>query len=199
MAKYDIYKVHGIDNKEKEEKYRARIVSEGTISKEKLYKYIEKTSGGFNRAQADAIMTCITDAVIEFLRDGYIVQLGELGYLSATVTSRPVKEKKEIRSGSVHFKNVNLRISSSLRKSMRSIPLERVEKPALASKEITLKQKEDILRSYLETHPCITRTDYCHITHTLKSKAVDDLNQFVTDGWLSRYGAGRTVIYLLVK
>ncbi len=38
MAKYDIYKVHGIVNKEKEEKYRARIVPEGTISKEKLYK-----------------------------------------------------------------------------------------------------------------------------------------------------------------
>lgn len=199
MAKYDIYKVHGIDNKEKEEKYRARIVPEGTISKERLYKWVEKTSGGFSRGQADAIMTCITDAVIEFLRDGYIVQLGELGYLSATVTSRPVKEKKEIRSGSVHFKNVNLRISNSLRKSMRSIPLERVEKPVITSKEITLKQKEYILRGYLETHPCITRTDYCSITHTLKNKAIHDLNQFVEDGWLSRYGAGRTVIYLLVK
>jgi len=82
---------------------------------------------------------------------------------------------------------------------MRSIPLERVEKPVMTSKEITLKQKEDILRSYLETHPCITRTDYCRITHTLKNKAIHDLNQFVGEGWLSRYGAGRTVIYLLVK
>lgn len=169
MAKYDLYKVHGIDNKDEEDKYGARIVPEGTISKERLYKWVEKTCG-FNRGQADAIMTCITDAVIEYLRDGYIVQLGELGYLSVTVSGRAVKDKKEIRSGSVHFKNVNLRISSSLRKEMCSMPLERVEV-----------------------------SNVSRLTHILKNKAISDLNQFVADGWLTKYGAGRTVVYLLVR
>lgn len=115
-------------------------------------------------------MTCITDAVIEYLRDGYIVQLGELGYLSVTVSGRAVKDKKEIRSGSVHFKNVNLRISSSLRKEMCSMPLERVEV-----------------------------SNVSRLTHILKNKAISDLNQFVADGWLTKYGAGRTVVYLLVR
>lgn len=198
MAKYDLYKVHGIDNKDEEDKYRARIVPEGTISKERLYKWVEKTCG-FNRGQADAIMTCITDAVIEYLRDGYIVQLGELGYLSVTVSGRAVKDKKEIRSGSVHFKNVNLRISSSLRKEMCSMPLERVEVSNVVFKSTTLEQREAILRTFLETHPCITRTDYSRLTHILKNKAISDLNQFVADGWLTKYGAGRTVVCLLVR
>lgn len=79
------------------------------------------------------------------------------------------------------------------------MPLERVEVSNVVSKSTTLEQREAILRTFLETHPCITRTDYSRLTHILKNKAISDLNQFVADGWLTKYGAGRTVVYLLVR
>lgn len=198
MAKYDLYKVHGIDNQEQEEKYRARLVTEGSISKERLFKRVEQISG-FNHGQADAIMSCIADAAVEFLREGYIVQLGDLGYLSATVTSHSVQKKKEIHAGSVRFNNVNLRISASLRKRMRSMPLERVEKPVTVSKDTSLEQRKELLKEHLRTFPCITRTDYAQLAHILKSKAVCDLKIFVEEGWLVKYGAGPAIVYLLAK
>ena len=118
--------------KEQEEKNRGRHVTEGSISKERLYKRVEQISG-FNHVQTDAIMACITDAAVEFMRAGYIVQLGDLGYLPATVTSHSVQKKKDIHAGSVHFNNVDLRISGSLRKRMRSMSLQRVDKPVMVS------------------------------------------------------------------
>ena len=69
--------------------------------------------------------------------------------------------------------------------------------PGAGSTGMGLGEKADILRSFLASQPCITRADYARITNTLKSKAVNDLNEFIRQGWLRKYGAGRTVVYLL--
>lgn len=196
MAKYDLYKVHGIDNKEGETLYRARLVSEGTIGKDRLYDWAARV-GGVSRGQIDAVMAFVTDAAIDYLCEGYDVQLGELGYLSATVSSRQVKKKKEIRSESVRFKNINLRISRMVRRKMNVMPLERVSKPVAISQEIATERCEELLRGHLATHPCITRAEYERMTRQLRGKAIDDLNRFIEAGWLTKYGAGRTVVYLM--
>lgn len=167
--------------KEQEEKNRGRHVTEGSISKERLYKRVEQISG-FNHVQTDAIMACITDAAVEFMRAGYIVQLGDLGYLPATVTSHSVQKKKDIHAGSVHFNNVDLRISESLRKRMRSMSLQRVDKPVMVSKDTGMEQRKDLLKEHLRTFLCITRTDYTQLTHILKSKTICDLKSFVEEG-----------------
>ncbi len=83
---------------------------------------------GYYPRQIRGILTTLNDSVLDFLEDGYEVQLGELGYLSVSLTSRQVKNKKEIRAESVRFKKLNFRTSSQARKRLRSVKIERVDK-----------------------------------------------------------------------
>ena len=48
---------------------------------------------------------------------------------------------------------------------------------------------------YLQRNPCINRAQYARLTGRSYKQAVNDLNQFIRDGVLVRYGMGRNVVY----
>lgn len=197
-ALYDLVAQHNVNKGEKGD-LRARAVSRGTIGKDKLYEWVAASSG-FHRGQVEAVMGILTEEVIGYLQEGYDVQLDDLGFLSLSAVSRPVKSKKELRSESVRFKGVNFRLSAHARKKLKYIPFERVESSAPVSQtDGGIEQRAEALKHYLSTHPCITRTDYARVARLLKGQALLDLKQFVADGWLVRYGAGRTVVYLMKR
>lgn len=177
---------------------RAQYVSKGTISTKQLIKWISR-SGGPSKGQIVGVLEALTETISSFLEDGYDIQLGELGFLSVSLTSRPVKSKKEIRSESVQFRKLNFRISRPLRKRLQRAEKERVSTPTKRSSSLTKEQRIRKLTAYLDTYPCITRSEYTRITGVLKGKSLLDLNAFVEEGWLRRYGSGRTVVYLLNK
>ena len=49
--------------------------------------------------------------------------------------------------------------------------------------------------SHLAKYPCLTRADYCRLTGCSKKLALKELNGFIADGLLIRYGAGKQVVY----
>lgn len=194
--KYDFYETNEVNGEEG--KLRAKVVSQGTISTERLARYISKTSG-ISAAQAAGFIMMLTDSIVDFLKDGYDVQVGDLGYFSVSVTSRLLDSRKEIRAESVKFNRVNFRAASGLRKKFRRVKMEladarhrRVPVPA-----VDVENRIGKLKAYLDSNLCITRNDYSKLTGLKKNAAINELNGFIRDGWLRKYGTGRGVVYLI--
>lgn len=125
------------------------------------------------------------------------MEVGELGYFSLSLKcDKAVTDKKDIRSPSVHFQNVNLRISSGFRKRFVTMELERKASPYLSHSKLTLEERREKLLRHLDKYGCIARTDYEEYTGKAKHQAVADLNLFLEEGIIRRYGRGRNVVYL---
>ncbi len=195
--KYDFFAVNELNKTEG--KYRARAVSSGKISTEQLAKWIGQTSG-VSKAQAKGFLDMLVDAVLDFVGDGYEVQVGDLGYFSASVTSQLVDDPNEIRSESIRLSRINYRAGVYVKDKILSAGIERVSHPRNKSKvkERTQQECAGILKKYLSQKPIVTRSDYMRLTGTRSvTAAIRSLNSFIEEGWLAKYGAGRTVVYLL--
>ncbi len=194
---YDFYETSEFQDEENDgRQLRARAVSRGTISAEKLYKRVQQVSG-FKVAESKGVMAAITDMVLFFLSEGYNVQLDELGFLSVSLTSRRVKNRREIRAESVEFSQLNFRASKKVRDFLTYAEKEKVSTGRAKSSKLPVEKRAQLLKDFLGTHPFATRADYCRITSTLKDKAMNDIHAFIEEGWLRKYGNGRTVVYLL--
>ncbi len=194
---YDLFEVNELNKTTG--KYRARAVSSGKITTERLAKWISQTSG-VSKAEAKGFMDILTDAVLDFVTDGYEVQVGDLGYFSASVTSQLVDRPDEIRAESIRISRLNYRAGVYAKDKLSRSGVERVQRPRNKSKlkELTREECAGILRKYLAQKPVITRTDFMKLTRARnRHAAINTLNAFIEEGWLTKYGAGRTVVYLL--
>ena len=125
--------------------------------------------------------------------------MGELGYFSLSLEcDRLVEDKKEIRSPSIRMRNVNLRLSSKFRNRFLTMELERKSSPYVSHSGLTLEQRQQRLLLHLDKHGCIIRTDYEQLTGITKGQALADLNRFIEEGIVRKYGSGKTVVYLKV-
>ena len=178
-AYYDLYQSPPDENGEAS-LLHARILPKGTIPADKFRELVHKATG-FSPAILDGTLQAITDELYSWLADGWIVEVGELGFFSLSLKcDKTVTDKKDIRSPSVHFRNVNLRIGSKFRKRFQTMGLERKQK----------------LLQHLDKYGCITRADYEQQTGRAKHQAVADLNLFLEEGIIRKYGSGKTVVYL---
>lgn len=196
-AYYDLYQTPNPEAKEGEEKaLHARILPKGTITADRFRKLVHKATG-FSPAILDGTLQAITDELYNWLSDGWIVEVGELGYFSLSLKcDKAVTDKKDIRSPSVHFQNVNLRIGSKFRNRFATMSLERKASPYLSHSKLTPEQRKQKLQQHLEQYGCITRSDYEQLTGRAKHQAVADLNGFLEEGIIRKYGSGKTVVYL---
>ena len=92
-----------------------RIVSKGTIDSKRLFREIAEASS-FTEGDLAGIMVAFQEKVSYYLSEGYHVKLGEIGYFSSSLRARPVMDKKEIRSVSISFDNVNFRATPWFRR-----------------------------------------------------------------------------------
>ena len=92
-----------------------RIVSKGTINSKRLFREIAEASS-FTEGDLAGIMVAFQEKVSYYLSEGYHVKLGEIGYFSSSLKARPVMDKKEIRSVSISFDNVNFRATPWFRR-----------------------------------------------------------------------------------
>lgn len=197
--KYDFYEVNELNNTKG--KYRARAVSQGKISTEKLTKWISQCSG-VSAAEAKGFIEILTDSLLDFVGDGYEVEVGKLGYFSASVTSELVDDPKKVRAESIRFNKLVFRTGIQAKKRIAGAEIERVSQPRYKNKakQTTREQRWELLKKYLINKPVITRTDYTHLTGIRRTQvALDDLNSFIEDGLMERHGAGRTVVYIATK
>ena len=142
-------------------------------------------------------MQSFQDELRDLLADGWIVEMGEMGYFSVSLQGPPAMKKKDVHAQSIKLKNINYRPNSRFKKEVHwKMKPERGESFTRPNREERDTEKcLEIINSHLAKYPCLTRADYCRLTGCDKKLALKELNGFIADGLLIRYGAGKQVVY----
>ena len=171
-----------------------RIVSKGTIDSKRLFREISEASS-FTEGDLAGIMVSFQEKVSYYLSEGYHVKLGEFGYFSASLKARPVMDKKEIRSVSISFDNVNFRATKWFRRRS-SGTVERAKHGFRQSADMQEETRSARLEAFLAKNHFITRREYTQLTGLLKGKALRELNLLVENGVLNTRGYGNRIVYI---
>ena len=193
-AKYDFRKKPSSKEDEDEQPLYPRIVSNGTIDFQQIVKEIAQASS-FTPADIEGVQLAIENKISEYLVSGHHVQLGNLGYFSAKLKARPVMDKKEIRSVSISFDNVNFRATPWFRRRS-SGTVTRAKFGFQESSNLPEETRRSRLEAFLAKNHFITRREYSQITGLLKGKAQRELNLLVENGVLNTRGYGNRIVYL---
>lgn len=200
MAYYNLKKKPALTTKEGEtETMYADVVYNGTITAERLIRMVAKRTG-FKEGVIDGILTELKDDVLQYLGEGYRVELGEFGFFSAKVkAARLVANKNDLRANSVAFNGVNFRASKSFREGLRG-DLERKKSVDFKiSREWDKETLRRLVLQHIRQHGFITRSTYTQLTGRLKNTALADLKSFVSEGIIKREGRGNQMHFIVPK
>lgn len=197
MAFYNLKKKPALTTKEGEtETMYADIVYSGTIPAERLIRGVAKRTG-FKEGVIEGILIELKEDVLQYLGEGYRVELGEFGFFSAKVkASRLVANKNDIRSDSVAFNGVNFRASKSMRVGIRGDLERRKCVDFNTSRKWDRENLKKLVLQYIGEHGFITRTTYTELTGRLKNTALDDLKSFAAEGIIKRAGRGNQMHFI---
>ena len=197
MAFYNLKKKPALTTKEGEtETMYADIVYSGTIPAERLIRGVAKRTG-FKEGVIEGILMELKDDVLQYLGEGYRVELGEFGFFSAKVkASRLVANKNDIRSESVAFNGVNFRASKSMRVGIRGDLERRKCVDFNTSRKWGRDNLKKLVLQYIGEHVFITRATYTQLTGRLKNTALDDLKSFAAEGIIKREGRGNQMHFI---
>lgn len=197
MAFYNLKKKPALTTKEGEtETMYADIVYSGTIPAERLIRGVAKRTG-FKEGMIEGILMELKDDVLQYLGEGYRVELGEFGFFSAKVkASRLVANKNDIRSESVAFNGVNFRASKSMRVGIRGDLERRKCVDFNTSRKWDRDNLKKLVLQYIGEHGFITRATYTQLTGRLKNTALDDLKSFAAEGIIKREGRGNQMHFI---
>ena len=197
MAFYNLKKKPALTTKEGEtETMYADIVYSGTIPAERLIRGVAKRTG-FKEGVIEGILMELKDDVLQYLGEGYRVELGEFGFFSAKVkASRLVANKNDIRSESVAFNGVNFRASKSMRVGIRGDLERRKCVDFNTSRKWNRDNLEKLVLQYIGEHGFITRATYTQLTGRLKNTALDDLKSFAAEGIIKQEGRGNQMHFI---
>lgn len=200
MAYYNFKKKPALTTKEGEtETMYADVVYNGTITAERLIRMVAKRTG-FKEGVIDGILTELKDDVLQYLGEGYRVELGEFGFFSAKVkASRMVANKNDIRSESVAFNGVNFRASKSFREGIRGDLERRKCIDFHTSRKWDREALKKLVLQYIRQHGFITRTTYSELTGRLKNTALADLKSFAAEGIIRREGRGNQMHFIMPR
>ena len=197
MAFYNLKKKPALTTKEGEtETMYADIVYSGTIPAERLIRGVAKRTG-FKEGVIEGILMELKEDVLQYLGEGYRVELGEFGFFSAKVkASRLVANKNDIRSESVAFNGVNFRASKSMRVGIRGDLERRKCVDFNTSCKWDRENLKKLVLQYIREHGFITRTAYTELTGRLKNTALGDLKSFAAEGIIKREGRGNQMHFI---
>ena len=197
MAFYNLKKKPALTTKEGEtETMYADIVYSGTIPAERLIRGVAKRTG-FKEGVVEGILMELKEDVLQYLGEGYRVELGEFGFFSAKVkASRLVANKNDIRSESVAFNGVNFRASKSMRVGIRGDLERRKCVDFNTSRKWDRENLKKLVLQYIREHDFITRTTYTELTGRLKNTALGDLKSFAAEGIIKREGRGNQMHFI---
>lgn len=197
MAFYNLKKKPALTTKEGEtETMYADIVYSGTIPAERLIRGVAKRTG-FKEGVIEGILMKLKEDVLQYLGEGYRVELGEFGFFSAKVkASRLVANKNDIRSESVAFNGVNFRASKSMRVGIRGDLERRKCVDFNTSRKWDRENLKKLVLQYIREHDFITRTTYTELTGRLKNTALGDLKSFAAEGIIKREGRGNQMHFI---
>ena len=195
-AQYDLYEIPDIKQTGEKQPLHPRIVPKGTIGQDEFLDRVHKFTG-ISRSLLAGAMQSFQNELKDLLANGWIVELGEIGYFSVSLQGPPVMHKKDVRAQSIKLKNINYLPTKQFKREVGyDMRLERTE--SLTRPKGNGRSEAEclaLITAHLEKYPCMTRTDYCHMTGHDKKRALKELNAFIKKGILMRYGAGKQVVY----
>ena len=168
-AYYDLYETPSPDGKEDKKSLHARICPKRTYTQKEFVEHIATFQHLPKNVIGAALDACI-DELCDLLANGNIVELGELGFFSTSLKClrETDDEKKKIRSESVQFQNVHLRISSTFRNNIKKkMTLERVHSTTKKSKKVvetTEETRKTELELFLKQNVCINKNEYIQLS-----------------------------------
>ena len=197
-AQYDLKKSVRPKGKEDTTVLYPKLVPLGTKTMKDITRHAQMYTG-LNASAVVGVMTFLEDVLAEYLAAGYNVKLGKIGTFSATLTSRKVETREEIRAKSIHFDDVNFRAAKELKKSIAmQMKLERAS-PYRAFKsssdEYSAEERFQLLMAHLDKHGYITRADYSELTGLLKTKAAGELRKWYLEGKIDKDGRVPHIVY----
>ena len=195
-AQYDLYETPDIKQTGEKQPLHPRIVPKGTIGQDEFLDRVHKFTG-ISRSLLAGAMQSFQNELKDLLANGWIVELGEIGYFSVSLQGPPVMHKKDVRAQSSKLKNINYLPTKQFKREVGyDMRLERTE--SLTRPKGNGRSEAEclaLITAHLEKYPCMTRTDYCHMTGHDKKRALKELNAFIEKEILMRYGAGKQVVY----
>lgn len=195
-AQYDLYETPDIKQTGEKQPLHPRIVPKGTIGQDEFLDRVHKFTG-ISRSLLAGTMQSFQNELKDLLANGWIVELGEIGYFSVSLQGPPVMHKKDVRAQSIKLKNINYLPTKQFKREVGyDMRLERTE--SLTRPKGNGRSEAEclaLITAHLEKYPCMTRTDYCHMTGHDKKRALKELNAFIEKEILMRYGAGKQVVY----
>lgn len=195
-AQYDLYETPDIKQTGEKQPLHPRIVPKGTIGQDEFLDRVHKFTG-ISRSLLAGAMQSFQNELKDLLANGWIVELGEIGYFSVSLQGPPVMHKKDVRAQLIKLKNINYLPTKQFKREVGyDMRLERTE--SLTRPKGNGRSEAEclaLITAHLEKYPCMTRTDYCYMTGHDKKRALKELNAFIKKGILMRYGAGKQVVY----
>ena len=196
-AQYDLYETPDIKQTGEKQPLHPRIVPKGTIGQDEFLDRVHKFTR-ISRSLLAGAMQSFQNELKDLLANGWIVELGEIGYFSVSLKcDRQVTDKKDVRAQSIKLKNINYLPTKQFKREVGyDMRLERTE--SLTRPKGNGRSEAEclaLITAHLEKYPCMTRTDYCYMTGHDKKRALKELNAFIKKGILMHYGAGKQVVY----
>ena len=194
---YDLYETPDLAKSGEEQPLHARVVLKGSYTAEE---FVEQVSvfQHMPHAQVVGVIEAISKELRHLLLKGFSVELGDIGYFSLSLSvDKKVMDPKDLRSPSVSLKDINFRVNRQFKKDIESeIELQRYHSPFRVKNPLDRERCLQRLEKFLEDHPCINRQDYAMLVGKTKIQALQDINAFIKDGVLKKYGSGRSVVYI---
>ncbi len=194
-VQYDFYKNPSPKDSKKRVRYHARVVPYGTVDTKELAQRIHSRCT-VTPADVKAVLSSLSDVVIEELKDGNRIHIEGLGYLQITLECPPVQSPKEIRAESIRFKSVAFRPEAELKKRLRVSRFERVPRKNHSSGLMAGERLDALLAGYFAKHGHITRIGFqtlCGFTRTTANRRLKELREA---GKIDCLGAARASIYV---
>lgn len=194
---YDLYETPDLAKSGEEQPLHARVVLKGSYTAEEFVEQVTVFQH-MPHAQVVGVIEAISKELRHLLLKGFSVELGDIGYFSLSLSvDKKVMDPKDLRSPSVSLKDINFRVNRQFKKDIESeIELQRYHSPFRVKNPLDRERCLQRLGKFLEDHPCINRQDYAMLVGKTKIQALQDINAFIKDGVLKKYGSGRSVVYI---
>ena len=194
---YDLYETPDLAKSGEEQPLHARVVLKGSYTAEEFVEQVTVFQH-MPHAQVVGVIEAISKELRHLLLKGFSVELGDIGYFSLSLSvDKKVMDPKDLRSPSVSLKDNNFRVNRQFKKDIESeIELQRYHSPFRVKNPLDRERCLQRLEKFLEDHPCINRQDYAMLVGKTKIQALQDINAFIKDGVLKKYGSGRSVVYI---
>ena len=194
---YDLYETPDLAKSGEEQPLHARVVLKGSYTAKEFVEQVTVFQH-MPHAQVVGVIEAISKELRHLLLKGFSVELGDIGYFSLSLSvDKKVMDPKDLRSPSVSLKDINFRVNRQFKKDIESeIELQRYHSPFRVKNPLDRERCLQRLEKFLEDHPCINRQDYAMLVGKTKIQALQDINAFIKDGVLKKYGSGRSVVYI---